>query len=402
MSAPEERRGPLLTVDLAAVAANTRLLAARNGGELMAVVKADGLGHGSVAVARTALGSGATRLGVATLGEALGLRAAGISAPVLSWLNPPGADFAAGLQRDVEVAVPGTAHLAAVAAAARRSGRRAGVHLHVDVGMARDGAAPAAWPDLCDRARRAEEAGLIEVVGVMGHLGRADVPDDPLNERGRRRFVAAVAAAHRSGLRPRLRHLAATAAVLTAPASHFDLCRVGAGLVGIDPSGSTRLRPALALTAPVVGVREVPAGTHVGYGRTHVTTGRTRLALLPLGYADGLPRSASGRGQVLLAGRRRPVVGLVSMDQAVVDVGQDDVHPGDVATVFGPGGVGEPTAADWAAWAGTIEHEVVTRIGPRVGRRAVPARSAPSARRAVAAVPTPSAAPPLERVAAQS
>jgi alanine racemase len=217
-------------------------------------------------------------------------------------------------------------------------------------------------------ARRAERAGTVRVVGLMGHLACADRPGHPANAVARDRFLWGLAVARRHGLRPPLRHLAATAATLTDPLSHHTLCRVGAGLVGIDPSGTTRLRPAMTLTAPVVSVRDVAPGTPVGYGHTWTAPRSTRLALLPVGYADGLPRAASGRASVWLHGRRCPVVGLVSMDQAVVDAGSLPVAGGEVATVFGPGTQGEPTAAEWAAWAGTIEHEIVTRIGSRVRR----------------------------------
>jgi alanine racemase len=234
--------------------------------------------------------------------------------------------------------------------------------------MARDGAAPALWSRLCLAARRAERAGAIRVVGLMGHLARADEPAHPANRDGRDRFAWGIAVARRHGLRPPLRHLAATAATLTDPLSRHTLSRVGAGLVGIDPTRTTALRPAMTLTAPVVSVRDVTAGTPVGYGHTWATGRATRLALLPLGYADGLPRAASGRAEVLLHGRRCPVVGLVSMDQVVVDVGALPVAIGDRATVFGSGDHGEPTVAEWARWSGTIEHEIVTGIGARVLR----------------------------------
>jgi len=355
--------GARLAVDLAAVAANTALLADRATGELMAVVKADGFGHGATDVARTVLAHGAARLGVTGIEEALSLRADGIGAPILSWLNPMAADFAAAVAHDVEVAVPSRHHLEAVA---RTPG--AAVHLHLDTGLARDGAAPAEWADLCRAARRAERAGLVRVVGVMGHLACADVPDDPANALGRARFAWGVETARATGLRPTHRHLAATAATLTDPLSHHTMCRVGAGLVGIDPSGSTRLRPALTLTAPLVSVRRVLAGTPVGYGHTWIAPTATELGLLPLGYADGLPRAASGRAEVLVRGRRCPLVGRISMDMAVVDLGAAGAEPGDVVTVFGPGDDGEPTVADWAAWSGTIEHEIVTGLGPRTAR----------------------------------
>lgn len=368
------RAGSLLTVDLTAVAANARLFSSRTSGRLMAVVKADGFGHGSADVARTALLNGAQALGVTTVAEALSLRDEGIAAPMLSWLNPLDADFETAVRRSVDLAVPSVAHLHAVAGAAGREGLRADVHLHVDVGMARDGAEPGAWAELCQWARIMEQQGLVRVVGVMAHLGWADDVRDPANAAGRRIFEWAARQAHRQGLRPRLCHLAATAATLTDPGTHYDMSRVGAGLVGIDPSRTTTLRPGLTLTAPVIDVRTVPRGTSVGYGHTHVTSRRTRLALLPLGYADGLPRAASGRAWVELNGARRPVVGLVSMDQIVVDVGGAEVAAGDVAMVFGPGDHGEPTVAEWARWAGTIEHEIVTGISRRVARCVTAAR----------------------------
>lgn len=354
---------PRLDIDLGAVAENTRLLAARATGDLMAVVKADGFGHGARDVARTALAHGATRLGVTSLEEAWPLLDLG--APVLSWLNPVDADFGTATARGVEVAVPSLPHLAAVAAAPGRTR----IHLHVDAGMARDGADPASWAMLCRTARRAEQRGEVEVVGVMGHLGCAGTPDDDCNAIGRTRFVWALEHARAAGLRPRDRHLAATAATLTDPRTHHTLSRVGAGLVGIDPSRTTRLRPAMTLTAPVVSVRRVRAGTPVGYDHAHRTSAPTHLGLVPLGYADGLPRAASGRAQVLVRGARRPVVGLISMDQLVVDLGERGVDLGETVTVFGPGDAGEPTVADWAAWAGTLEHEVVTGLGARVARR---------------------------------
>lgn len=359
---------PTLVIDQAAVAANVRLFSRRTSAAVMAVVKADGFGHGAAAVAETALAHGASRLGVTSLDEAFALRDARIAAPVLSWLNPVDADLVGASARNIEVAVPSLEHLAA---ATRAPGLA--VHLHLDAGMARDGASPADWPRLCRVARLAERQARIRVVGVMGHLGCADDPTDACNARGRERFAWAVGVARSWGLRPRFRHLAATAATLTDPRTHHTMVRIGAGLVGIDPSGTTPLRAALRLTSPVVGARDVPAGAAVGYGHTHVTRRPTRLVLVPVGYADGLPRAASGRAEVLIRGRRRPVVGRISMDQVVVDVGDDPVGLGEVVTVFGPGAAGEPTVGEWAAWADTLPHELVSGIGPRVQRVCAPA-----------------------------
>ncbi|MGT2426278.1 alanine racemase [Amnibacterium kyonggiense] len=355
---------PELRVDTAAIEANVRIAAATSGSAVMAVVKADGFGAGATTAARAALAAGATWLGTATLDEAAALRRAGLAAPLLCWLLPTDAPWEAALRLRIDLAVASDAHLRAITRAARRAGARARVHLHADTGMARDGAPTAAWPALVAAAAAAERAGLVEVVGVMGHLPRADEPADPSNAAGIRRFRAALDAAVAAGLRPTMRHLAATEAALRLPDAAFDLVRIGAGLVGIGPG----LRPALALTAPVVLTRRVDEGTPVGYGHTATAARATTLALLPLGYADGLPRRIDRRAEVLLGGRRCRVVGRVSMDQVVVDAGPRGVRAGAVATVFGPGDAGEPTAAEWAAWAGTIPHDVVTGIGARVAR----------------------------------
>ncbi|WP_017975440.1 alanine racemase [Actinopolyspora halophila] len=359
---------PVLEIDLSAVAANTRHFAHTAGGEVLAVVKADGFGHGLDGMARTALANGATWLGATSIAEAVEARAADADAPVLSWLNPVDADVTTACGHRIDLAVPSGRHLAAVVEACTRSGYRARVHLQLDTGMARDGAAPDEWPELTAAARRAENAGHITVVGVMGHLPRAGEPGLPPNTTGPQELLHGVEMARQAGLRPSVRHLAATAATLTDPDTHLDMVRIGAGLVGIDPSGSTRLGSALRLTAPVVQVRRVPAGTGIGYGHTHVTDRATTLALLPIGYADGLPRAASNRAQVMVASRWCPVLGMISMDQLVVDLGDQPVDPDTEAVVFGPGDDGEPTVDDWAHWAGTIPHEIVTGIGHRVRR----------------------------------
>jgi alanine racemase len=365
----DRTQGAVLTVDLQAIAANTRLFTSRTRAEVMAVVKADGFGHGAADAARTALANGATWLGVTSVAEGLVLREAGLAAPVLSWLNPVDADFGLALAAGIDLAVPSLRHLSVVMDAARASGRRARVHLHLDAGMARDGCEPAGWPGLCRAACGGEQRGVLRVVGLMGHLGCADNPADRCNQAGRACFVRGVQTARAAGLRPAVRHLAATAATLTDPRTHHTLCRIGAGLVGIDPSRTTRLHPALTLTAPVVAVRRVRAGCPVGYGHSWTAPADTTLGLLPAGYADGLPRAASGHAEVMVRGRRCPVAGLISMDQTVIDLRGQQLRPGEVATVFGPGTSGEPTVADWAAWAGTIEHEIVTGIGARVRRQ---------------------------------
>jgi len=358
---------PMLLVHDAAVRQNVATFASRTGGRLMAVLKADGFGHGSIA--HSVVASGATSIGVTTIDEALAVRSSGAAVPVVSWLNPVDADFEGALLADVDVAVAGPELLGAVSRAALRTRRTARIHLHVDIGMARDGASPSDWAALCSAARELHALGTVRVVGVMGHMSCADQPENPQNDRERLLFANAVRTARRRGLSGFVTHLAATAATVTGVGDGYEVHRIGAGLFGIDPSGTaTDLQPTLSLTAPVVGVRRVDAGVGIGYGGDHVVDRRTNLALLPLGYGDGLPRSASGRAEVLVRGRRRPLVGRFSMDMVVVDTGDDRLHLGETVTLFGPGTDGAPLVADWARWADTIEHEIVTRIGSRVAR----------------------------------
>jgi alanine racemase len=372
-TAAESRPGAQLIIDPAAVGSNTRLLAGRTRGAVMAVVKADGFGHGAELVAAAALANGASWLGVAGLPEALALRSAGLRAPLLSWLNPVDADFGAAAGLDVDVAVPSLEHLVAVAAAAATGRRPAHVHLQADCGTAGDGAPAWRWRELCERAAALRREGLVTVAGVMGHLGCPDDPDDPAYARARARFCWAVRAARESGLRPAHRHLAATPATLADPRPQHTMSRIGAGLVGIGAPG---LRFAMTLRVPVISVREAAAGTTVGYQPAWRATRTTRLAVLGAGYADGIPRTIGDQAEIALNGVRCRIVGRVGMDQIVVDLGPAAARPGDQATVFGPGEDGEPTPADWARWAGTVPHEIVTGIGSRVSRvQAPPARS---------------------------
>lgn len=350
-----------------AVRANARHFARLTRGRLMAVLKADAFGHGPIAHA--VLEEGATCLGVASIDEALALRRAGVRTPILSWLNPIDADFEAAITDRIDLGIGSADALHAVLRSARRVGRRSRLHLHADLGMSREGAPAAEWRMLGELARLAEHEGHAQVVGLMGHMSCADRPDQPQNVRERMLFDAAVRTARRRGLAPAVRHLAATAATTTGVGGAYELHRIGAGLYGIDPSGTSReLRPALTLRARVVGSRRVERGVGVGYGAHFVADRPTHLALLPLGYADGLPRAASGRAEVFARGRRRPLVGLISMDMTVIDTGDERLAPGEPVTLFGPGDNGEPTVADWAGWSDTIPHEIVTRIGARVSR----------------------------------
>jgi alanine racemase len=377
-------------VDLDAVAHNVGVLrAAAPGADLMAVVKADGYGHGAVPVARAALAAGASWLGVCTLEEALDLRAAGIDAPLLSWLHLPGEDFAPAVAAGVDLSVSSREHLAAIVAGAAWAGRPPRLHLKIDTGLSRNGVTAAEWSGVLDDAVRARAEGAAEVVAVWSHLAHADAPHHPVLDRQSERLTAAWRAARERGLDP-VRHLANSAATLTRPDLHFDLVRPGIAVYGLDPLGRPvaqgPLRPAMTLRARVAVVKRVPAGEGVSYGHEWSTPRETTLALLPVGYADGVPRRLNGRGRmrVLLGGALRPVVGRVCMDQVVVDCGDAAVRPGDPAVLFGPGDGGEPTAQDWADELGTIHYEVATGVHGRrvvrtpVGGGAVPAADRPA------------------------
>jgi alanine racemase len=364
-----------VVVDLDAIAANTAVLRERVARPLMAVVKADGYGHGLVPAARAVLDGGADALGVAVLEEALALRAAGITAPLLAWLNGPGEDFAAALAADVEVSVNAEWGLAEVVAAARSTGRTARVHLSADTGLSREGATPADWPGLVAAAARAQADGEVAVAGLWSHLAYADAPTHPTIAAQVRVFEEATALARDAGLTDARRHLANSAATIALPETWFDLVRPGVALYGLDPLGGDPtqygLRTAMTVQARVILTKRVPAGVGVSYGHTYHPAQETTLALVPVGYADGVPRTAGNRAPVLAAGRQRTVAGRVCMDQFVLDVGDDPIAPGDPVVLWGPGAAGEPTAQQWADAVGTIHYELVTGVGGRFHRRYV-------------------------------
>jgi alanine racemase len=348
-------------VDLGAIRANVAALAARApGAEVLAAVKADGYGHGAVPVAHAALEGGATWLGVVLVEEGVALRDAGIAAPVLVMMEPPPGAGAVAAAYDLDLGVGSLGALEDAAAAGAR------VHLKADTGLSRGGAPFDVWPDLVARAAK----GDVEVAGVWSHLARADEVGEETNAVQLARFREALDVVTAAGLAPRWRHLANSAATLTMPESHFDLVRPGIAVYGLPPvDGSYGLRPAMTLRARVALTKRVPAGTGVSYGHRYVTDRETTLALVPLGYGDGVPRAATNTCPILLRDKRYTISGTVCMDQFVVDVGDDPVSAGDEVVLFGDGAV---TAQDWAAALGTISYEVVTRIAPRVPRRYLP------------------------------
>ncbi|MCA5892621.1 alanine racemase [Isoptericola sp. NEAU-Y5] len=380
-------------VDLTAVRDNVRALGERAAGAaVMAVVKADGYGHGMLPVARAALAGGATWLGTAVPAEAFALRAGGVTpadARVLTWLCTPGAPFERLVSAQVDVAVAAPWALDEVAAGARAAGEPARVHLKVDTGLGRSGIMPADLPDVVRRAAAYEADGVLRVVGVMSHLACADEPGHPSIMLQARAFDEAAATVEAAGLRPEVRHLANSAGVLTDPRLHYDLVRPGISVYGHSPApalgapGDFGLRGAMTLQARLVTVKDVPAGHGVSYGHHYTTTQDTRLGVVPLGYADGIPRHASG-GAVGVGGpvgvgsrgtaRVLRVAGRVCMDQVVLDLGPGATErAGDVVTLFGASdgvarGALRPNAQDWADAAGTISYEIVTGIGGRVPR----------------------------------
>ncbi|MFB7662489.1 alanine racemase [Kitasatospora sp. NPDC056138] len=378
------------TIDLAALRGNLAALRDRTGGPaLMAVVKADAYGHGAVQCAREAVAAGVTWLGTATPEEALALRAAGIGpdrARVLCWLWTPGGPWQQALRAQLDVSVSGQWALDELLAAVRATGISARVHLKADTGLGRNGCQPRDWPELVGRLLQAEAEGLLEVVGIWSHFAAADEPGHPSIQAQLDAFSAALAHAEDAGLRPEVRHIANSPATLLLPQSHYDMVRTGLAMYGVSPVpevGSPAdfgLRPVMALTTRLALVKSVPGGHGVSYGHHYTTPGETTLGLVPVGYADGIPRHASGAGPVQIGGKWRTAAGRVAMDQFVVDLGGDTPEAGEEVLVFGTGERGEPTAEDWALASGTIAYEIVTRIGARVPRRYVGGSQGPGPR----------------------
>ena len=366
-------------IDLDAIVANIERLRSETTAQIMVVVKADAYGHGMLPVARCARRQAVGWLGVALPEEALALRAAGDSGRILAWLMTPGQDsLVESLRQEVDLGVSTEWAMSEVIEAARVERIRARVHLKVDTGLGRAGATLHEWAELVAMARAGSDEGLVDVVGVWSHLVSGEDPDSPITTEQARVFGEALATVREAGLSPEWIHLGNSGATLSGVAREWGigdtLVRTGIAVYGITPgrvmgeASSLGLQPAMTLRARLAQVKQVRAGHGVSYGHHWVATRDTRLGLVPLGYADGLPRTAQ-TPEVFIAGRRCPVVGRIAMDQCVVDLGDLDVDPGEEVIVFGSGHDGEPTAEEWAAWADTIGYEIVTRIGPRVPRR---------------------------------
>jgi alanine racemase len=354
-------------IDLDCITENVKHLKALAGVDLMAVVKADAYGHGLIPVARAALVGGATSLGVALLEEAITLREAGINAPILAWLVPPGSDYKAAVDHNIEVAASSIIVLEEIGAV--KSANRPRVHLEVDTGMTRGGFLDE-WGNL-----DAHHVSNIDIVGIFSHFARADEPGQAQNDDQRARFKEMIATLESFGFKDFVRHLSNSAAALNDEASRFNMVRTGIAIYGLTPdvntlgtSVSLGLKAAMSLRAKLHLVKEVPANSPVGYGATATTQRDTKLGIVAMGYADGIPRIAQGAG-IFVHGKRAPIIGRVSMDQFVVDLGPDSqAISGEWVEVFGDGIAGGYTAEEWGSASGSINYEIVTRIGPRVPR----------------------------------
>jgi alanine racemase len=365
-----------IVVDLAAIRHNVRTLKRVVGpAQLMTVVKADGYGHGLVASARAARDAGADWLGVATIDEALALRASGDSGRVLCWLGVPGEDYAMAVAAGVDVTAYSLAELDEIRAGTSAAGCPARLQLKVDTGLSRGGAPMATWAEVVAAARDGERAGHWRVTGIWSHFACSDEPEHPANDAQERVFREALAIAEAAGLQPEVRHLANSAAAILRPSARFDLVRCGLASYGLDPApGWTPdlgLVPAMTARATLAMVKQVATGDGVSYGHTWIAEHATTLGLVPIGYGDGVPRHASSSAETWVAGKRRPIRGRICMDQFVVDLSGEPAEAGDDVVLFGPGRAGEPTAQDWADACETISYEIVTRIGGRMKRRYV-------------------------------
>ena len=375
-----ENRAEVL-IDLGAIRENIKYLMAKSGKPALAVVKADGYGHGLLPVAKSALSAGASWLGVALLEEAKALRQGGINAPIIAWLTPITDDFASAISEDIDIAIPSLAHLEAITSAARSLGKCARVHLEVDTGMSRGGALNE-WSELVSSAKAYQDSGLIKVIGIWSHFARADEAGHEFNNKQLENFKSAVAEAKSVGITPEVIHLSNSAAAINDADSHFDLLRLGIAIYGLSPdfshmgsSEKLNLKPAMSIRARIHLVKDIPAGSQVGYGGSAITKVDTKIGVIAMGYSDGIPRNANSEAGVLVGNKRAPIIGRVSMDQFVVDLGRDSsAKAGDWAYIIGSNpsdsytSASSYTADSWASASATINYEIVTRIAARVKR----------------------------------
>jgi alanine racemase len=362
-------------INLSAITQNFKSIKSRTTADVLAVVKADAYGHGLIPVSKALEEAGADWFGTALLEEAINLRKAGILKPIISWLTPLGEDFKSAIDLDIDLGIPSIDLLDEVIKAASLTGKAARIHLEIDTGMSRGGAL-SEWDQLIKSVLAGVNLKQLKVIGIWSHFARADEPDELMNQEQLSLFEQRVNQAKAAGIDAQFIHIANSAALFTNKSAHKNIIRSGIALFGLSPdvktigdSSSLSLKPAMKLKAKLNLVKEVTAGSSVGYGGTAVLKSDTKLGVVALGYADGIPRSTNNLAGVFVDKKRAPIIGRVSMDQFVVDLGiTSTAKTGDEVIVFGDGSNGEYTVDEWAKAANTINYEIITRIGPRVPR----------------------------------
>ncbi len=361
-------------IDLKVIAANVATIAKSTNAQILAVVKADAYGHGLVQVAQTATSAGATWLGVALLEEAIELRKAGISQRTIAWLTPPGEDFISALKHDIDLSVSSISLLREILSASKTLGKKARIHIEVDTGMRRGGLLDE-WSDFVSEIAKVQDE--IQIVGLWTHFARADEPDSSVTQEQIVEFEKYRADLNSAGISPEYIHLSNSAATLTRSSAHRSMVRLGIAMYGLSPDVTTlgdaakfALKPAMTLKGKLSLVKRASKGSAVGYGGTSILTEETKIGIVVLGYSDGIPRNTTSSAGVWINGERAPIVGRVSMDQFVVNLGaESSATAGDYVTVFGTTPDGNGYSIDeWAAAAATINYEIVTRIASRVPR----------------------------------
>jgi alanine racemase len=362
-------------INLSAIKQNFKLIKSRTTADVLAVVKADAYGHGLIPVSKALEEAGADWFGTALLEEAINLRKAGILKPIISWLTPLGEDFKSAIDLDIDLGIPSIDLLNEVIKAATLTGKTARIHLEIDTGMSRGGVL-SEWDQLIKSVLAGVNLKQLKVIGIWSHFARADEPDELMNQEQLSLFEEKVNQAKAAGVGAQFVHIANSAALFTNKSAHKNIIRSGIALYGLSPdvknigdSSSLGLKPAMKLKAKLNLVKDVKAGSSVGYGGTAVLGSDTKLGVVALGYADGIPRNTNNLAGVFVAKKRAPIIGRVSMDQFVVDLGiSSTAKTGDEVIVFGDGSGGEYTVDEWAKAADTINYEIITRIGPRVPR----------------------------------
>jgi alanine racemase len=362
-------------ISLLAIADNLKLIKSKTNAQVLAVVKADAYGHGLIQVGKAAENAGADWLGTALLEEGITLRNSGMKIPIISWLTPLGEDFKAAINLDIDLSISSTELLNEIVLAGKSVKKIPRIHVEVDTGMSRGGVGDD-WQLFLAELSKAVAANEINIVGIWSHFARADEPDEGMNGEQLTVFEDRIKSAGAAGIKADFIHIANSASSLTNNGAHKNIIRWGIGLYGLSPdlnnlgdSKSLNLKPAMRLKAKLHLVKAVKAGVSVGYGGTAITKSDTKLGVVTLGYADGIPRNANNLAGVFVGGKRATIIGRVSMDQFVVDLGSNSLaKTGDEVIVFGDGAGGEYTADEWAKASGTINYEIVTRIGSRVPR----------------------------------